>query len=70
MSNEIVVVQVGIQGPVGAKGDAGVGYKQFDTLAELLATTGSPGDIAYALDDTDDNHYKWSKLTNTWRVVF
>ena len=70
MCNEIVVAQVGVQGPAGPKGDAGVGYKQFDTLVELLASTGVAGDIAYALDDPDDNHYKWSKLTSTWRVAF
>ena len=39
------------------------GIFYYDTVAEMMAVTGSAGNIAYALDYVDQ-HWKWSVLQN------
>jgi hypothetical protein len=68
--NDEWVVEIGIPGPTGPQGLPGSGAIQFATLAVMMATTGYRGATAYALDDVNDNIYKWSVIQNTWRVAF
>ena len=57
---------VGIPGPLGP---AGTGVTTFNTLALMNTTIGTRGQFACALDDTDDNCYRWSIIQNKW-VLF
>ena len=64
MSNTIIV-EVGVQGPLGPKGNDGRGSKTYATTQLMFAATGDPGDIAYCLDQADQ-WWKWSVSQNTW----
>ena len=43
--------------------------KKFATAVAMMATTGSPGDLAYALN-VQDQYWKWSETNSTWVPAF
>ena len=63
--SDVIIVEVGVQGPMGPKGNDGAGRFTFATTGLMFAVTGDPGDLAYCLD-TPDQWWKWSVSQNTW----
>ena len=68
--HNVIQVQSTLKNAIQIQGNIYNDIIVFNTMNEMNSTIGRRGDIATALDDPDDNHYKWSTLTNIWRVIF